>query len=90
MPAVCILMKKIAIALSIFPGSLFVIALVSFVVCSIVELGLAGGGANIGLGLLALAALINLPTFVVWIVYLANLRDEGRLEPQLRSEKGSR
>ena len=58
--------KKIALLLSIFPGSLFVLAFASYVICSIAESGLPGGTANIGLGILALAALLNLPTMVAW------------------------
>ena len=63
--------KKIAIALTIFPGSLFVLALASYIVCSIAELGLASGSANIGLGLLCIAVLINIPTFIAWGLYFA-------------------
>lgn len=67
-------MKRIAIALSIFPGSLFILAIGSFVVCAIAELGLAGGSANIGLGLLFIAFLINIPTFIVWGLHFATRR----------------
>ena len=64
-------MKKIAIVLSVFPGCLFAIALVSLVVCAIAERNLPPApGANIGLGLLALAALINIPTAIAWMVVL--------------------
>jgi hypothetical protein len=63
------LMKKLAIILSIFPGILFVIALGSYVICSYLERDLPRGSANIGLGLLFLAALINIPTMVAWCIY---------------------
>ena len=64
-------MKKLAIALSIFPGALFVIALLSFVISSIAERNLPSGGVNIGLSLLLLSALINIPTIVVWVTFIA-------------------
>ena len=70
-------MKKLAISLSIFPGMLFVIALLSYVICSIVERNLPPGGVDIGLGVLLLAALINIPTMVAWLVFLARKRGDG-------------
>lgn len=70
-------MKKLAIVLSIFPGILFVIALLSYVICFFAERNLPSGGVNIGLSLLLLAALINIPTIVVWVILLARKRDEG-------------
>lgn len=79
-------MKRIAIVLSIFPGSLFILALVSFVVCSIAELGLASGSANIGLGLLFIAFLINIPTLIVWGLYFATRRSVPMLaDPDTQS-----
>lgn len=75
-------MKIVAIALSIFPGSLFVIALVSFVICGIAELGLPGGSANIGLGILFLALIFNIPTILAWSAHFAmaawKIGDESR------------
>lgn len=79
-----VMKKKIAIALTIFPGSLFVLALVSFIVCSIAELGLSSGSANIGLGLLFIALLINIPTFIAWVLYFAT-RGSGQ-SPDKQSE----
>lgn len=70
-------MKKVAIALSIFPGILFVIALISYLICSVAERNLPPGGVNIGLSLLLLAALINIPTMVAWLILLARKRDQG-------------
>lgn len=70
-------MRKLAIALSVFPGILFVIALLSYVICFFAERNLPSGGVNIGLSLLLLAALINIPTIVVWVILLARKRDEG-------------
>lgn len=70
-------MKKLAIVLSVFPGSLLVLALASFVICSIAEAGLAGGSANIGLGLLLIAVGINIPTIVAWLIFLGR---RGRTE----------
>ena len=70
-------MKKLAIALSIFPGILLVIALLSYVICSIAERNLPPGGVNIGLSLLLLAALINIPTMAAWLVFLARKRRQG-------------
>ena len=69
------MIKNIAIVLSFFPGSLLVLSLVSFVVCAIAEMGLPGGSANIGLGLLLIAFFINIPTFIVWGVYVAKRRN---------------
>lgn len=62
-------MKKLAIILSIFPGILFVIALGSYLICSYLERDLPPGSANIGLGLLFLSALINIPTMAAWCIY---------------------
>ena len=73
-------MKKLAIALTVFPGSLFALALVSFVVCSIAELGLAPGSANIGLGLVLVALTLNIPTIIAWIVYILMRRAPSRNE----------
>ena len=70
-------MKKLAIVLSIFPGILFVIALLSYVICFFAERDLPSGGVNIGLSLLLLAALINIPTVVVWVIFLSMKRHEG-------------
>lgn len=70
-------MKKLAIALSIFPGILFVIALLSYVICSVAERNLPPGGVNIGLSLLLLAALINIPTLAAWLIFLATKRGQG-------------
>ena len=70
-------MKKLAVALSIFPGILFVIALLSYVVCFFAERNLPPGGVNIGLSLLLLAALINIPTIVAWVIFFARKRGEG-------------
>ena len=70
-------MKKLAIALSIFPGILFVIALLSCVICSVAERNLPPGGVNIGLSLLLLAALINIPTMAAWLIFLAGKRGQG-------------
>ena len=70
-------MKKLAITLSIFPGMLFVIALVSYVLSATAEQGLPSGGVNIGLCLLMLAGMINVPTLVVWVFYFAGRRDEA-------------
>ncbi|MBT8044949.1 MAG: hypothetical protein KJO79_08355 [Verrucomicrobiae bacterium] len=75
-------MKKLAIALTIFPGVLFVIALISYVICSIAERNLPPGGVNIGLSLLLLAALINIPTIVVWLIFLARQRGNGEQRSQ--------
>ncbi|NNC89723.1 MAG: hypothetical protein HKN82_14805 [Akkermansiaceae bacterium] len=69
-------MKKLAIALSIFPGILFVIALLSYVICFIAERNMPPGGVDIGLSLLLLAALINIPTIVAWVVFLVRKRGE--------------
>ena len=71
-------MKKPAIALSIFPGALFVIALLSYVICLFAERNLPPGGVNIGLSLLLLAALINIPTILAWVIFFARTRGEGR------------
>lgn len=71
------IMKKLAIALSIFPGGLLVIALLSYVICSIAERNLPPGGANIGLGLLFLAAVVNVPTLLSWILFFARKRGES-------------
>ena len=68
-------MKKLAITLSIFPGILFVIALVSYLGSSFTEMGQASGGVDIGLCLLMLAGMINVPTLVVWVFYIASRRD---------------
>ena len=70
-------MRKLAIGLSIFPGILFVIALLSYVICFFAERSLPSGGVDIGLSLLLLAALINIPTIVVWVIFLARKRGEG-------------
>lgn len=70
-------MKKLGIVLSIFPGILFVIALLSYVICFFAERNLPSGGVNIGLSLLLLAAFINIPTIVVWVIFLARKRGEG-------------
>ena len=70
-------MKKLAIALSVFPGILFVIALLSYVICFFAERSLPSGGVNIGLSLLLLAALVNIPTIVAWVIFLARKRGEG-------------
>ena len=70
-------MKKLAITLSIFPGVLFVIALVSYLGSSFAEMGQASGGVDIGLCLLILSAIINIPTVVVWEFYVASRRDEA-------------
>lgn len=70
-------MKKLAIILSIFPGILFVIALGSYLICSFLERDLPPGSANIGLGLLFLAALINIPTMVAWCIYFARKSGGG-------------
>ena len=70
-------MKKLAIALSIFPGILSVIALLSYLVCFFAERNLPPGGVNIGLSLLLLAALINIPTVLAWVVFFARTRGEG-------------
>ena len=70
-------MKKLAIVLSIFPGILFVIALLSYVICFFAERNLPSGGVNIGLSLLLLAALVNIPTIVAWVIFLARKRGEG-------------
>ena len=71
-------MKKLAVTLSIFPGILFVIALLSYVICVIAERNLPPGGVNIGLSLLLLAALINIPTILAWVIFFARKRGEGR------------
>ena len=73
-------MKRVAVALSIFPGSLFVLALASFVICSIAELGLSGGSANIGLGLLLIALIINIPTIAAWVIFVARREGTPMLE----------
>ena len=70
-------MKKLAIILSIFPGILFVIALGSYLICSYLERDLPPGSANIGLGLLFLAALMNIPTMVAWCIYFARKSGGG-------------
>ncbi len=72
------MLKSIAIVLSFFPGSVFVLALVSYAVCFVAELGLPGGSANIGLGLLFLAFVINIPTVVVWGLYFATRGSDRR------------
>ena len=69
-------MKKLAIALSIFSGSLLIIALFNYVFFSFVERNLAPGGVNIGLSLLLLAALINVPTIIAWVVFFIRKRGE--------------
>ena len=76
MPSNVMPMKKLAITLSIFPGILFVIALVSYVICSIAERDLPAGGVNIGRCLLLLAAMLNVPTLMVWVFYLVGRRDD--------------
>ena len=70
-------MKNLAIALSIFPGILFVIALLSYLICFFAERNLLPGGVNIGLSLLMLAALINIPTVLAWVVFFSTKRGEG-------------
>lgn len=60
-------MRKLAIVLTIFPGSLFVLAAGSYTACRLAEAGLPSGGPDIGLGLLLVAALINIPTVLAWI-----------------------
>jgi uncharacterized membrane protein YgdD (TMEM256/DUF423 family) len=60
--------KWVAIGLSVFPGSLFVLALLNLVVCGILELNEPRGTANIGLGILYLSAIINVPTMIAWLV----------------------
>jgi len=70
-------MKKLAIALSIVPGILFVIALLLYVICSVAERNLPPGGVNIGLSLLLLAALINIPTMAAWLIFLARKRGQS-------------
>ncbi len=66
-----------AITLTIFPGILFVIALISYMTSSFAEMGLASGGVDIGLCLLILSAVVNIPTLVVWVFYMASRRDEA-------------
>ena len=84
-------MKKLAIILSIFPGILFVIALLSYVICFFAELNLPSGGVNIGLSLLLLAAIINIPTLVVWVIFLARKRHEGpKTAPDGDTKSGKR
>ena len=63
--------KKIAIALSVFPGVLFVGILISYICCSIAERNLPKAGANIGLCILGLAFLVNIPTIIAWIIFLS-------------------
>lgn len=63
-------MKKAAILLTIFPGSLFMLAFVSYILCSIAERDLPKGGANIGLGILFLTASVNIPTILIWLYIL--------------------
>jgi hypothetical protein len=87
------LMKRIAIALSVFPGSLLVLALVSYVFSSIAEAGLPGGGVNIGLCLLLLALLVNIPTILVWIGCAVKRRgpaEEGKRESREDETEESR
>ena len=79
--------KKIAIALTIFPGGLFALALASFIVCSIAELDLASGSANIGLGLLFIALLINIPTIIAWGFYFATRRKRWSPKQDAQFEK---
>ncbi len=67
-------MKKLAIALSIFPGSFLIIAFFNYVFFSFAERNLAPGGVNIGLSLLLLAALINVPTIIAWVVFFIRNR----------------
>ena len=62
--------KKIAIVLSVFPGSLFVIALISYICCSIAERDLPKAGVDIGLGILCIAFLVNIPTIIAWGIFL--------------------
>lgn len=71
-----IVMKKFAIALSIFPGSLFIIALLNYAFFAFVERNIAPSGVNIGLSLLLLAALINVPTIISWVVFFIRKRGE--------------
>jgi hypothetical protein len=61
--------KSFAILLSIFPGILFALALFSYVCCSYAQRNLSKAGADIGLGILMLAALINIPTAIAWFMY---------------------
>jgi len=63
-------MKRIATILSVCTGSLFILALTSCIWCSIAERDLPKGGANIGLGILYITLLINIPTIIVWGVYI--------------------
>jgi len=62
------LFSILVVGISIFTGSILAIAVVSYVVCSIAEAGLPSGSANIGLGLLFLAVLINIPVLIYWLV----------------------
>ena len=84
-------MKKLAIALSVFPGILFVIAFLSYVICFFAESNLPPGGVNIGLSLLLLAALINIPTIAAWVIFFAKKRGEGtKIAPRGDTRSGKR
>ncbi len=64
-------LKKVAIILTCFPGSLLLIAVLNYLIMGFVESSRSvPGDPNIGAGLLVITALINIPTLIMWLLYL--------------------
>jgi hypothetical protein len=64
--------RKFAIGLGIIPHILLALALLNLIVMRIIEgpPPATGGGVNIGLAFLILAAMLNVPSAICWLIYV--------------------